>query len=97
VAAREAYSFDASIDRLVDVWEQARRQYLAKPIAARRPPVEEGVPLLRLDFGAASNGARPPSLPRRVVRKLRAETIGRASERRRQRLARELRAGPAPQ
>lgn len=95
-AARHASSFDASIDALIAVLERARHSYLARPVDERRRPiVSDGAALVRLDFGASGAGAasaRP--FHRRVVGRLRTETIDRVREQRTQRMARLLQDGP---
>ena len=88
LAARHNYSFDASIDELLDVLGRARARYLARPIAERRRnAASDGTPLVRL----AKQGSAPtPDLARRLVAKARRETVVRYRSHRVTRLARTL-------
>jgi hypothetical protein len=91
-ASRRAYSFDASIHELIAVLEESRRRYLARPLTKRRRGLDDdGQPLIRLAGNPASGWRR--WAPRRVARRLRAETVGRVDNQRVRRLARDLFAG----
>jgi hypothetical protein len=90
-AARYAHSFDASIGDLVAVLERARRHYFDCAIGERQAFVDDRQPLLHL----TDDVARPPLARwlRRAIRRTRAETVGRVSDLRAHRLARELSSG----
>jgi hypothetical protein len=94
-AVRRGYSFDASIDELVATLEQSRRHYLARTRAERqRGPHDDGRPLIKLAAGPPRGWRR--WTPRRIARRVRAETLGRVHEQRVRQVARELVAETEP-
>ena len=89
VHARRDYSFDASIDQLLEVLLLTRERYLAQPPETRRRGVAgDPTPLLQLAFSESSPRTSHPA--RRLMGKARAGTIGRYRDRQVERLTREL-------